>query len=170
MLFFLCVQRSSRGRTLKPASSGVTGNTSMSIYSYDMRGNFIGLSSPVIDLTLSDTSGYVAGGNESLLLKGQQRPRVNREPAATERERVEEVRGRRGRGGEERGSEKERCCSSEEEGWWWWLGGEGRKKKPRQRRRTSVIPAALRKMERLAALSGGGGGTSTECEASEDTG
>lgn len=59
----VCLQRSSRGRTLKPASFS---HPSTSIhYSYDMRGNFIGLDAPVVDLTL-DTSGFIMSDSLSV--------------------------------------------------------------------------------------------------------
>ena len=57
---------------LKPTSSSLSTNTD--IYSYDMRGNLIGLAGPVIDLTVvSDTSGFLTSGNDESALWGARR-------------------------------------------------------------------------------------------------
>lgn len=127
----------------------------MNIYSYDMRGNFIGLSSPVIDLTItSDTSGFFTSGNVS----GQQ---VKRE-LAKEGEGAEET---EGEGGVEK--EKEVKKKKESKAVTRVQRNEGSKeglKKNKRRKSYSVIPSALRKTKKSTVRSVDSGNTSQEEE------
>ena len=130
----------------------------MNIYSYDMRGNFIGLSSPVIDLTIaSDTSGFFTSGNAT----GQQ---VKRE-LAKEEEGAEETEG-------EGVVEKEMVVRKKKESrvvTRLQRRSEGTKesqKKNKRRKSYSVIPSALRKTKKSAIRSVDNGDTSQEEEAS----
>lgn len=125
----------------------------MNIYSYDMRGNFIGLSSPVIDLTItSDTSGFFTSGNVS----GQQ---VKRE-LAKEGEGAEET---DGEGVVEK--EKEVKKKKESKAVTRVQRNEGSKeglKKNKRRKSYSVIPSALRKTKKSTVRSVDNGNTSQE--------
>ena len=155
----LILQRSSRGRTLKPASSSLVANTSMSIYSYDMRGNFIGLSSPVIDLTISSSettsSVFPTSGNESVLTGGvkQEQPSGGREEGEEgvgvggekEERRATGRIGVRGGGGKREsvaGSQKRKSVQDTLK--------EGQKKQ-RRKKSHSVIPPGLRKTRKSVA-------------------
>lgn len=64
------LQRSSRGRTIKPTQSSIHLQSCSDLYSYDWRGNFMGVTS-FIDLTLSDNP----------LPPSKRRRRVKKEPA-----------------------------------------------------------------------------------------
>ena len=158
-VMYLSLQRSSRGRMLKPASFSLAANTSMNIYSYDMRGNFIGLASPVIDLTMcsSDTSGFlVNSGNESVIL-GR---RVKQEPPS-ERGTAEEGEGivvecRAGgdqetvRADARREREKKKVKRHKKDKIVQDLGKE-EQKKHRRRKSRCVIPLALKKAKKPTA-------------------
>lgn len=107
-----------------------------------MRGNFIGLASPVIDLTItSDTSGFLTSGNESVIL-GR---RIKREPTergageekGTEGVVTREAAARRKKESKATQQQKEKDGSSAKAG-----------QKYRRRKKHSVIPLALRKAKK----------------------
>ena len=123
---------------------------SASIYSYDMMGNFIGLNSPVIDLTL-DTSGYIANDN-SFSSSGKRRQRPKKEVVSSESvvggsEGVRE----KGRGGEVSKPQKK--------------GEDTNSAKRHQKRRKRLIPLSLSRLKKRAGVA-----TASEEEEEEERG
>ena len=130
----VCLQRSSRGRTLKPASFS---HPSTSIhYSYDMRGNFIGLDAPVVDLTL-DTSGFIMSDSLSVRQPRQMKRETDSEKMEGGGDEGESV--GEGEGGREGEVAQLRGKKSE-----------GKTTKKRQKRVSRVIPLELSRKKVIA--------------------